>query len=173
MNSSITFKPDEVAKIAGVTRRTVYAWIKDGKLPAHKMGPKLWVVHQRVLVAFMEGEQPDMLRAIAAALNTRLTVMPVLGQTARVEAIQAAKDQENAKKQREQEQREQREREHQELVARLRQSQPVQAQAQQPPKPSIWGTSAQQKAAQPAQAQPAKTMQPMQNRPSKNKKARR
>lgn len=46
---------DEVADILKVTKRTLYAYIKAGKLPAVKMG-KYWRVSQENLQAFVNGE---------------------------------------------------------------------------------------------------------------------
>lgn len=60
----------EVAEIAGVTRRTVYAWITEGRLPAHKIGPKLWRVLEADLKAFMRRQQIE-LTAQAAEVGRR------------------------------------------------------------------------------------------------------
>ena len=46
------YSPAEVAELLGVTRRTVYAWIKAGVLPAIKSGPKLWLISQDLLSTF-------------------------------------------------------------------------------------------------------------------------
>ena len=49
------FNPAEVAELLGVSRRTVYTWIKGGHLPAVKVGPKLWLVPLADLQAFTKG----------------------------------------------------------------------------------------------------------------------
>ena len=49
------FIPAEVAELLGVSRRTVYTWIKGGHLPAVKVGPKLWLVPLADLQAFTKG----------------------------------------------------------------------------------------------------------------------
>lgn len=46
------FTLDEVADILKVTKRTLYNYVKDGKLPAVKMG-KYWRVSQESLQAFI------------------------------------------------------------------------------------------------------------------------
>ena len=43
---------DEVADILKVSRRTLYTYVKEGKLPAVKMG-KYWRVSQESLQAFI------------------------------------------------------------------------------------------------------------------------
>jgi excisionase family DNA binding protein len=43
---------DEVADILKVSRRTLYTYVKEGKLPAVKMG-KYWRVSQDTLEAFI------------------------------------------------------------------------------------------------------------------------
>lgn len=43
---------DEVAEILKVTKRTLYTYVKEGKLPAVKMG-KYWRVSQDTLEAFI------------------------------------------------------------------------------------------------------------------------
>ena len=48
---------DEVADILKVSRRTLYTYIKEGKLPAVKMG-KYWRVSQDALEAFISTGTP-------------------------------------------------------------------------------------------------------------------
>ena len=48
---------DEVADIMKVTKRTLYNYVKEGKLPAVKMG-KYWRVSQESLQAFMSTQFP-------------------------------------------------------------------------------------------------------------------
>ena len=55
MPNEQSYNPAEVATRAGVTRRTVYAWIHSGVLPAVKIGPKLWRIADSDLAAFLEG----------------------------------------------------------------------------------------------------------------------
>jgi excisionase family DNA binding protein len=70
-----TYTPEEVAVLAGVTRRTVYRWIDSERLPAHKVGPKMWAVYREVLIAFMAGREPEKLHNLAASLRGRKTVL--------------------------------------------------------------------------------------------------
>lgn len=46
------YSTTEVAEIFGVTRRTVYTWIAEGRLGAIKAGPKLWKVSEADLQRF-------------------------------------------------------------------------------------------------------------------------
>jgi excisionase family DNA binding protein len=48
---------DEVADILKVSRRTLYTYVKEGKLPAVKMG-KYWRVSEENLKAFIETGTP-------------------------------------------------------------------------------------------------------------------
>lgn len=48
---------DEVADILKVTKRTLYTYVKEGKLPAVKMG-KYWRVPQDALEAFISTGTP-------------------------------------------------------------------------------------------------------------------
>lgn len=48
---------DEVADILKVTKRTLYTYVKEGKLPAVKMG-KYWRVSQDTLEAFISTGTP-------------------------------------------------------------------------------------------------------------------
>lgn len=50
------YTPDEVAEILQVTRRTVYGWIKDGKLKAVKVG-RGWRVKREELDSFINGAE--------------------------------------------------------------------------------------------------------------------
>ena len=53
MDSASLYTIDEVCNILKVTRRTVYSYIKDGKLHATKVG-KYWRVTEENLKAFLE-----------------------------------------------------------------------------------------------------------------------
>lgn len=46
---------DEVATLLHVTRRTIYTYIKDGKLKAVKIG-KYWRITEKALEAFLTPE---------------------------------------------------------------------------------------------------------------------
>jgi excisionase family DNA binding protein len=52
------YTPAEVAEILGITRRTLYSWIKAETIPAFKVGPKLWAVRAHVVDALKEGRDP-------------------------------------------------------------------------------------------------------------------
>lgn len=47
---------DEVATLLQVTRRTIYTYIKDGKLKAVKIG-KYWRITEKALEAFLTPEE--------------------------------------------------------------------------------------------------------------------
>ena len=49
------FSLSEVASIIGVTHRTLQSWVKDGKLPAVKVGAK-WRVKESDLQRIIDGE---------------------------------------------------------------------------------------------------------------------
>ena len=57
MNDIKVFTLDEVADILKVSRRTLYTYVKEGKLPAVKMG-KYWRVSQESLQAFISTGTP-------------------------------------------------------------------------------------------------------------------
>ncbi len=46
--------PTQVAERLQITERTVYEWIRGGKLTALKLG-RLWRIHPEDLEAFLEG----------------------------------------------------------------------------------------------------------------------
>lgn len=55
MRTEKSYSPIEVASHAGVSRRTVYTWIRSGILPAVKVGPKLWRITESALATFLQG----------------------------------------------------------------------------------------------------------------------
>ena len=44
------FRPDEVAELLALSRRTIYRMIKDGRLPGVKLGPGPWRIPRESLV---------------------------------------------------------------------------------------------------------------------------
>lgn len=48
------YSPIEVAKLVGVSRRTVYRWVSEGKLRAVKAGERMLRISSEDLQAFME-----------------------------------------------------------------------------------------------------------------------
>lgn len=52
MDEIKTYKLDEVAQVLKVTRRTIYNYVKDGKLPAVKVGSQ-WRVTDQALRDFL------------------------------------------------------------------------------------------------------------------------
>ena len=57
-----TYTLDEAADILQLTKRTLYSYVKDGKLKAVKFG-KYWRVTQENLEAFIEQGAPERKRA--------------------------------------------------------------------------------------------------------------
>jgi excisionase family DNA binding protein len=53
-NSFLT--PEEIAKIARTTPATVRRWIREGFLPATKLGPRVWRVKRESWTRFMRGD---------------------------------------------------------------------------------------------------------------------
>jgi excisionase family DNA binding protein len=49
------YSPSQVAEELNITRRTVYSWITEGKIPAFKIGVKLWGVRAHIVDALKEG----------------------------------------------------------------------------------------------------------------------
>jgi len=47
------FRPDEVAEILCLSRRTVYRMIKDGRLPGVRLGSGPWRIPRENLLAFL------------------------------------------------------------------------------------------------------------------------
>ncbi len=56
------YTPEAAAQIAGVTRRTFYSYMKNGRIRAHKVGGR-WRITHSDLTAFLygpeDGEQRD------------------------------------------------------------------------------------------------------------------
>lgn len=52
------YTPAEVADELGLTRRTVYSWISSGRIPAGKIGPKMWAVRAHTVEALKDGRDP-------------------------------------------------------------------------------------------------------------------
>lgn len=50
------YSVEEVAEILGVTKITVYSWLKAGKLKGKKIG-KYWKVQEKALQEFLEPEE--------------------------------------------------------------------------------------------------------------------
>ena len=49
------YTPDAAAQIVGVTRRTFYSYMKDGRIKAHKVGGR-WMIAHDDLAAFLTGQ---------------------------------------------------------------------------------------------------------------------
>jgi excisionase family DNA binding protein len=52
------YRPDEVARLLALSRRTVYRMIKDGRLPAVKWGAGPWRISQEALSSALSPESP-------------------------------------------------------------------------------------------------------------------
>ena len=50
------YTPDEIAERLKITRRTIYQWLKQGRLKGVKLGD-LWRVSESDLKAFLAGDQ--------------------------------------------------------------------------------------------------------------------
>lgn len=53
------FRPDEVAQILALSRRTIYRMIRDGRLPAVRLGGGPWRVPRAALIALWPGISPS------------------------------------------------------------------------------------------------------------------
>ncbi len=52
-----TFRPDEVAQILSLTRRTVYRMLHDGRLPGVRFGGGPWRILRETLIPFLSPGQ--------------------------------------------------------------------------------------------------------------------
>jgi excisionase family DNA binding protein len=56
------FRPDEVAQILCLSRRTVYRMIRDGRLPAFRLGSGPWRISRETLLVLLPPPQGDFRR---------------------------------------------------------------------------------------------------------------
>ncbi|MCI2000590.1 MAG: helix-turn-helix domain-containing protein [Clostridia bacterium] len=47
----------EVMEILGISKNTLYELIKDGEIPAVRLGKKLWRIHKKSLLKFINIEK--------------------------------------------------------------------------------------------------------------------
>jgi excisionase family DNA binding protein len=56
------FRPDEVAQILCLSRRTIYRMICDGRLPAFRLGAGPWRITREILTQLLPSPQGDLRR---------------------------------------------------------------------------------------------------------------
>jgi len=56
------FRPDEVAQILCLSRRTIYRMIRDGRLPALRLGAGPWRISRETLLILLPTPQGDLRR---------------------------------------------------------------------------------------------------------------
>ena len=56
------FRPDEVAQILCLSRRTIYRMIRDGRLPAVRLGAGPWRIPRETLLSLLPLPQGDFRR---------------------------------------------------------------------------------------------------------------
>ncbi|MGQ9687291.1 MAG: helix-turn-helix domain-containing protein [Desulfobaccales bacterium] len=56
------FRPDEVAQILCLSRRTIYRMIRDGRLPAVRLGAGPWRIPRETLLTLLPQPQGDFRR---------------------------------------------------------------------------------------------------------------
>ena len=54
--NEILLTPAQAAERLQITERTVYEWLREGRLPGHKIG-RLWRIDPKDLRAFLEGSR--------------------------------------------------------------------------------------------------------------------
>jgi excisionase family DNA binding protein len=54
------FRPDEVAEILSLSRRTIYRMIRDGRLPGVRWGSGPWRIPRETLQGFLAGASQDL-----------------------------------------------------------------------------------------------------------------
>ncbi len=53
------YSPDDIASMLKVSRRTIYNYMRDGKLPAVKIGGYCWRISQDGLNQFLQEKAPN------------------------------------------------------------------------------------------------------------------
>ncbi len=56
------FRPDEVAQLLCLSRRTIYRMIRDGRLPAVRLGAGPWRISRETLLLLLPSPQGDLRR---------------------------------------------------------------------------------------------------------------
>jgi excisionase family DNA binding protein len=56
------FRPDEVAQILCLSRRTIYRMIRDGRLPAVRLGAGPWRISRETLLTLLPSPEGDFRR---------------------------------------------------------------------------------------------------------------
>ena len=56
------FRPDEVAQILCLSRRTIYRMIRDGRLPAVRLGAGPWRISRETLLMLLPSPEGDFRR---------------------------------------------------------------------------------------------------------------
>lgn len=74
MNEVLT--PEEAAAILKVTPRTVYEWLKKGRIPGRKIG-KVWRIPGERLERWVRGSEDDVLPSIQHAALTEMQGEPL------------------------------------------------------------------------------------------------
>jgi excisionase family DNA binding protein len=54
------FRPDEIAQILCLSRRTIYRMIRDGRLPAIRLGQGPWRISRETLLHLLPSPQGDL-----------------------------------------------------------------------------------------------------------------
>jgi excisionase family DNA binding protein len=52
------YRPDEVAALLALSRRTIYRMIRDGRLPGVKLGPGPWRIPRTSLEGLLQDHAP-------------------------------------------------------------------------------------------------------------------
>ena len=95
------YTPAEIAELFGVTRRTVYFWIRGGHLPALKLGPKIWQITQPQLDTFLRAsersarpsQQPEQSKRTNLQQSLPVEMLPVgSGKLAPINKVNKSKD---------------------------------------------------------------------------------
>ena len=69
------FRPDEVAQILCLSRRTIYRMIRDGRLPAVRLGAGPWRLSRETLVVLLPPPQESFRRTTRECPPTALGLL--------------------------------------------------------------------------------------------------